>query len=322
MERIEPEYQEESSMIFQIFQKSNHVLDLFTLQCALLHPTHQSAIEMLVIPASELVSNRGDADFFDAEIMRLKLGSRCGGFLETSSEVDSSSDRQELASSPSDALGLSSSGQLPQDIKGAAQPRSKQNSLAATKNTTRVAPPTRFAMLKTLPWNAPQLMDNKKSSACRNFVFSQMNAKYYLRCGYSNPTSRLSLKHPYNYENWLYFNAIWLSQEYDGEVLEWIHMMLVLRRDHTGAPRLGLVADQDEAEQNLFRNIAETPLPLPYEDPGLPKSQDSALALFPPQEIGLVAEEQRCSNQSQEVYWITYLHRTAREFLEKPKNWS
>lgn len=65
MERIEPEHQEESSMIFQIFQRSNHVLDLFTLQCALLHPTHQSAIEMPVTPASELVSSHIDTDCFD-----------------------------------------------------------------------------------------------------------------------------------------------------------------------------------------------------------------------------------------------------------------
>lgn len=36
----------------------------------------------------------------------------------------------------------------------------------------------------------------------------------------------------------------------------------------------------------------------------------------------LVAEEERHSNQSHGVYWITYLHGTAREFLENPQNWS
>jgi hypothetical protein len=36
----------------------------------------------------------------------------------------------------------------------------------------------------------------------------------------------------------------------------------------------------------------------------------------------LIAEEVRHSNQSHGVYWITYLHRTAREFLGKPQNWS
>jgi hypothetical protein len=36
----------------------------------------------------------------------------------------------------------------------------------------------------------------------------------------------------------------------------------------------------------------------------------------------LVAEEERHLNQSHGVYWITYLHRTAREFLGKPQNWS
>ncbi len=174
MERIEPEYHEESSMIFQIFQRSNHVLDLFTLQCALLYPTHQSAIEMPVTPASELVSSHIDADCFDADIMRLRLGSRCRGSLETSSEVDSSSDRQELAA---DALGISRVGQLSQDTKEAAQPRSRQNSIATTRNTTSDAPPTRFATLTTLPWNAQQLMDNINSPACRNFVSSQMTAK-------------------------------------------------------------------------------------------------------------------------------------------------
>jgi hypothetical protein len=322
MERIEPEYQEESSMIFQIFQRSNHVLDLFTLQCALLHPTHQSAIEMPVTPASELVSSHIDTDCFDADLMRLRLGSRCRGLLETSSEVDNSSDRQELAATPSDALGISRVGQLSQDTKEAAQPRSRQNAIATTRNTRSDAPPTRFATLTTLPWNAQQLMDNINGPACRNFVFSQMTAKYYLRCGHSNHTSQLSLNNPYNFEDWLYLNAIWLSQEYGGEILEWIHMTLVLRQDYTGFPRLGLLTEWDEAKRKLSKNTAEAPVPLPLEDPDVPKSQDPAPAVSLPQETGLVTEEQKCSNQSQGVYWISYLHRTARDFLEKPKNWS
>jgi hypothetical protein len=322
MERIEPEYQEESSVIFQIFQKSNHVLDLFTLQCALLHPTHQSAIEMPVMPANELVSDREDADGFDAEIMRLRLGSRCRGLLETSSEVDSSSDRQELAASPSDVLGISRVDQLSQDTEEAAQSQSRHSSLAATKNITDDAPPARFAMLKTLPWNAQQLMDNINSPACTNFVFSQMNAKYYLRSGQPHPASPLNLKIPNIFEDWLYFNAIWLSQEFGGAVLEWIHMTLVLRQDYTGAPRFGLLAEWEEAQRKSSQNIVETPLPYAEVAPALPNYQGSAPAVSAPQETRLVAEEERHSNQSHGVYWITYLHRTAREFLEKPQNWS
>ena len=158
-------------------------------------------------------------------------------------------------------LELSRVGQLSQDTKEAAQPRSRQNSTATTRNTTSDAPPTRFATLTTLPWNAQQLMDNINSPACRNFVFSQMTAKYYLRCGHSNPTSQLSLNNPYNFEDWLYFNAIWLSQEYGGEVLEWIHMTLVLRQDYSGAPRLGLLTEWNEAQRKLSQ-ILRKPLSL------------------------------------------------------------
>jgi hypothetical protein len=279
LERIEPDYQEESSKIFQIFRGSNHALDLFTLHCALLHPTHQSAIEMPVIPASELVGNRVDADGPDAESMRLRLGSRCRGLLETSLEVDSSLDKQELTASPFEALGTSKVAQLSHDTEQAAQPLLKQNLPAATRITKS---DERFALLTTLPWNAQQLMDNTSSPACSDFVTSQMTAKRFLRCGHIPPTLQLSLSDPYTLEDLLYFNAIWLSQQYGGKVLEWIHMMLALRQDNSGAPRLGLLTEWNEAQEKLFQNIVETSLPLPEEAPGLLKSQDSAPTVPPP----------------------------------------
>ena len=288
---------------------------------------------MPVVPPGEFEGNCVDADGFDTEIMRPRLDSRCRGLLETYSEVESCPDREELGYGPypSEAPEISKVTWASQDIEQEAQPRPRQGSPSTTMATTG---DEHFASLTALPWNAKQLIDHTNSQLCKEYIAPLITAKYYLKRGHLPPSTLFDLNYPSNLEDWLYSNSMWLSKKYGGNILEWIHMTLVLRQDNSGAPQLGLMSQWNETHAKLAEKMPEMPPHLLEKDSGLPVSQDITPTAFPSQEIWLATQEQRISNQTNGetgvetggetngFYWISHLHRTARDFLEKPQSWT
>ncbi|KAH6673405.1 hypothetical protein B0J14DRAFT_666740 [Halenospora varia] len=295
MERIEPEYQEEASKIFQIFRASNHIFDLSSLHDALLHPNYQSAIEMPIKIACDLDGEAVDAEAEAVAIekMRLRLSSRCRGLLEASFEAL-------VTETPQPSRDLLQPALLPLG----------RNEQTAAKS---IRQDVRFASLTSLPWNALQLFENINTPACKEFASSHARAKFYLRQGRLLSSSEPVLNDPVYTEDLLYFSTVWLFNTYGGNILEWLHIGLVIRQDHSGATRLGLIPEWNLALREA-RQVDEN-------DKSLQASQQNG----PPSTVtknNIATNEKGISSRNTGSYRIHYLHRTARDFLEKPQNWN
>jgi hypothetical protein len=166
--------------------------------------------------------------------MRLRLSSRCRGLLETSFVV--SHCREALPASSHEGL----------ETSKVTQPSLRTGEAAKqllSQNVRVVGNDDRFASLTTLPLNARQFTESTNTPECRDFISTQATAKYYLKQGKLPDNAQPILEDPIYLEDMLHFMSMWLSQTYGGNIMEWIHMILVIRQDINGAPQLDLMLE-------------------------------------------------------------------------------